>query len=94
MDVGSRTVPISITTRLYRETETVVIRRSAEEAETMARQELQKRLDRLSEDCRILGKEISLTLTEGSVILSCRVTCLENIAVVSEFEVEELLQSP
>ncbi len=94
MDVGSRTVPISITTRLYRETESVMIRRSAEEAEVLARQELQKRLDRLSENCRILQKEILVVPTESSVILKCRVVCLENIAEVCEFEVEDLLQSP
>lgn len=94
MDIGFRTVPVSITTRLYRETESVLIRRSAEEAEVLARQELRKRLDRLSEECRILKKEISMVVTEVSVILECRVTCLENIAEVCEFEVEDLLQSP
>ena len=63
--------------------------RTPEEALEMAYAELEHRLSALSDEVQLLRKDISTTLTETSLILSCTVSCIEDIAVQVEFEITQ-----
>ena len=62
--------------------------RTAEEAESLAYIELSKRLSEDAEDGIIVSKTITPTLKENSFVLSCKIEIIEDIASVSEFEVD------
>ena len=63
--------------------------RSAEEALELCYRELELQLSELSGDVQLLQKEITTEVRDGSVVLVCTLTCIENIAVVQEFEIVE-----
>ena len=63
--------------------------RSAEEALELCYRELELQLSGLSGDIQLLQKEITTEVGESSVVLVCTLTCIENIAVVQEFEIVE-----
>jgi hypothetical protein len=87
--IGGRTLPIgiSVTYRVEYVTETVAV--PPEEAERQAYLSLETRLTSLSEDAELLQKEISVVVTESACILDCRLLCIEDIAVQTEFEILE-----
>lgn len=68
--------------------ETVTMTRSAEEAESLAYFELSERLSEDAEDGIIVSKTITPTLKENSFVLYCKIEIIEDIACVSEFEVD------
>ena len=63
--------------------------RTPEEALDLAYDELERQIAAFSDSSELLGKQISTTLTETSLILHCTVTCIEDIAVQQEFEMLE-----
>ena len=50
-------------------------------------EELSSQLFVLSNEIQLLQKEIVTEIREDRVILTCTVTCIENIARVQEFEI-------
>lgn len=87
---GPNRLPISVTVKTYRPYREVSRTRDHEAARELAYAALEMQLSALSEDTRLLKKDISVTLTEGSLVLRCIALCIENIAVQVEFEVEGL----
>ncbi len=86
---GTRPLPISLSI-LYAEPHTLQARtRSETEALELAYEGLERELTALSEHAELLQKEIRTEITEGAVILHCRVEVIENIAVQSEFEIRD-----
>lgn len=87
---GLHDLPISIgiVRRVPYEMQTA--ERTYEEALELAYAELDARLTALCEDAEILEKRVTTTLTDGSVILECTVSCLENIALQQDFEIAEV----
>lgn len=63
--------------------------RTPEAALELAYAELERQMSVLSDGCELLRKDVSTTLTEDSLILTCTVLCIEDIAVQSEFEITE-----
>ena len=61
--------------------------RSAEQALELCYAELSERLASLSGEVQLLQKEIVTEVGETSVTLVCTLTCIENIALVQEFEI-------
>ena len=55
----------------------------------MAYAELAQSLSAFSEGAQLLEKQIETEWQYGVLILRCTVTCIENIAVQSEFEISE-----
>ncbi len=86
---GRRDLPFFFT-RTYARTYTWQTRtRTQEQALTLAYAELDKTLGTLSENAELLSKQVTTELTDTCVRLTCTVTCIENIAVQSEFEIRE-----
>jgi len=65
------------------------VTRTRERALELGYAELERSLGSLSEEISLLSKSVKTTLTDSSLILECSVTCLENIAMQSEFEISE-----
>ena len=65
------------------------VTRTPEQALELGYAELERSLGSLSEEISLLSKSVKTTLTDSSLILECSVTCLENIAMQSEFEISE-----
>ena len=63
--------------------------RSAEEALELCYAELAKELASLSGEVQLLQKEIVTEVGEKSVTLVCTLICIENIALVQEFEITQ-----
>ncbi len=63
--------------------------RTPDEALQLAYAELDLLLGGLSDTSEFLRKDITTTLTDGSLILECTVSCIEDIAVQSEFDITE-----
>ena len=63
--------------------------RTYEEALELAYARLEQELAALSEEAELLSKSVSTSLTETSLVLECTVSCVQDIAVCSEFEVTE-----
>ena len=63
--------------------------RTPEEALEAAYTALAQRLSAFSPEVQLLRKEIGTVLTDTSLILTCTVTCIEDIAVQQEFDVTE-----
>ena len=63
------------------------IERTAQEAEAIAYARLDEILAENAEEVMLLQKTIQTSVTEQSVVLTCRIVCIKNIAVQSEFEV-------
>lgn len=87
---GLGNLPIWLTVETCKCYEEVEIERTAEDALELAYEALSGELATLSRDAQLLRKEIKTTLTEDALILECVVSCIENIAVQSEFEVTDL----
>lgn len=86
---GGHTLPlrITLTKRLeYTETEA---ERTPEQALAMAYAELDRRMATLSESIEVLSKAIRTEIGEESLILECTLSCIEDIAVQTEFEIIE-----
>lgn len=79
--------PLEINTVKYLEYENKVVRRTYEEAEELAYFKLAELMGQ-EKDRVVLRKIITPTITEDSVILKCTLVCLEDIAKLSEFEVD------
>ena len=61
--------------------------RTTEEALELCYEKLSGELSTLSGDVQLLQKEIVTEVREDSVVLTCTVICIENIAQVQEFEI-------
>ncbi len=83
---GTQT-PFSLHTVKYLEYITETCQRSASEAEELAYFELAERLEEASSDSVLVKKTITPYVMEDRFILYCTVVSIENIAEVSEFEV-------
>ena len=55
----------------------------------MAYAELDRRMATLSESIEVLSKAIRTEIGEESLILECTLSCIEDIAVQTEFEIIE-----
>lgn len=86
---GGVVTPFEILTVKYLEYETVTLRRSAEEAEALAYFELSEQLSEMAEDTVILKKTVTPLVTERSYAIYCTVVAVEDIAEISEFEVDD-----
>jgi similar to stage IV sporulation protein len=84
---GLRNLPVGLTVTQWKPYTVQSARRSEEEA--LAYDALERELSQLSENAQLLRKSVSTTITETSLILVCTVSCLEDIAVQSEFAVTE-----
>ncbi len=80
--------PISLRTVKYMSYETVMAQRSREEAQELAYFKLSQLLGELSVDRIVIKKTVTPMVREDSYVLICTVVSIENIAEVSEFEVE------
>ena len=63
--------------------------RTHEEALELCYGELAEKLSEFSGEVQLLQKEIVVEMGESSVVLTCTVTCIEDIAVVQEFEITQ-----
>lgn len=63
--------------------------RTAEEALELGYEQLSQELSALSGEVQLLQKEIVTEMREDSVVLICTLTCIENIALVQEFEITQ-----
>jgi similar to stage IV sporulation protein len=80
--------PFEIRTVRYLEYENKVLTRSVDEAENLAYFELARRLGELAEDSVIIRKTVTPSIRDDRFSLYCVIVAIEDIASVSEFEVE------
>jgi hypothetical protein len=80
--------PLSWREVSYSEYELVNARRTDTEAEAMAYAELERLLGDIAPDRVILKKTITHAVTKNGYMLKCTVVSIEDIAKVSEFEVD------
>jgi hypothetical protein len=80
--------PFEIQTVRYLEYENKVLTRSVDEAENLAYFELARRLGELAEDSVIIRKTVTPSIRDDRFSLYCVIVAIEDIASVSEFEVE------
>jgi len=80
--------PFSLKTERYLEYETVSMTRTPEEAEELAYFNLEGRLAHMAENSILIKKTVTPYIREDRFILHCVVVLIEDIASVSEFEVE------
>ena len=85
---GGVETPFGIKTVKYAAYETVTLTRTAEEAEELAYFELSRRLGEDATDGIIVSKTITPILKEDSFAILCKIEIIEDIAAVSEFEVD------
>ena len=85
---GGKETPFGVTTVKYLEYKWTKSRRTDAEAEELAYFELSKVLSDAAEDSILLKKTVTPIVTENSFGLLCSVVMIEDIAAVSEFEVE------
>lgn len=86
---GKNSLPLSVTQICYQPYAMKAVYRTEEEALVLCYEELERTLAVLSESAQLLSKEIKTEITQESVILVCTVGCIENIAVLQEFEIIE-----
>ena len=84
---GSNRLPVSFSRIEVQPYHIEARERSTTEAMELCYQELAKQLASLSGEIHLLQKEIVTEVGENSVTLVCTLTCLENIALVQEFEI-------
>lgn len=84
---GAHTLPVGFARTEYREYEWVTARRSAQEALSLAGDELAAVLSRESASRTLLSKTVETVVGEDGVTLICTATFEEDIATVSEFSV-------
>ena len=80
--------PFGIKRVKYAAYERVTLTRAPEEAEELAYFELSRRLGEKADDVIIVSKTITPILKEDSFAILCKLEMIENIAAVSEFEVD------
>ncbi len=80
--------PFSLRTEKYLEYKTVSMTRSPAEAEELAYFELEGRLSSLAENTTLIKKSVTPYEREDRFLLHCVIVLIEDIACVSEFEVE------
>ena len=80
--------PISVRTVRYIEYEEVNAYRTEEEAETLAYFELSRQLAEIADEAIIIRKQITPIVRDDSFALICRIVAIEDIALVSEFDVD------
>ena len=85
--LGENKLPISFSRTEVRPYHLVERERSEEEALELCYAELAEQLASLSGEVQLLQKQIVTEVGENSVVLVCTLTCIENIALVQEFEI-------
>ena len=80
--------PLELRTTRYLAYEGIKATRSVAEAQELAYFELERRLGSIAEGGVILRKTVTATVGEDSFLLYCVVVAVEDIAMVSEFEVD------
>ena len=80
--------PFALVTEKYLEYETVQAIRTQKQAEELAYFELAQKLNDAADDCIIVKKTVTPMPSEDGFALLCTVVAIENIARVSEFEVD------
>ena len=80
--------PFALITEKYLEYETVRSTRTPKKAEELAYFELSQKLSEAAEDRIIVKKTVTPMQTEDGFALLCTVVAIENIALVSEFDVD------
>lgn len=84
---GGVKTPFSVRSEKYLAYETVTAYRTSSEAEELAYFELESRLAELSENTILIKKTVTPYVREDRFMLHCVLVIIENIAVVSEFDV-------
>ena len=87
--LGLHDLPVSVLQRTYRPYTVKTAQRSAEEALELAYGELNEELAALSPAVRLLEKRIVTEIGESTLVLKCSLTCVENIAVQQDFNIED-----
>ena len=87
--LGGKAIPVGLSLSHSLPYTLKTAERTPEEALELAYADLERELAALSADAQLLGKSIRTTLTDTSLILECTVTCIEDIAVQSEFEITD-----
>ena len=85
--LGGKRLPISVTRTDARPYHTVTAERTQDEALELCYSELSRQLAALSGEVQLLQKDIVTEIGERSVVLTCTLICIENIAVQQEFEI-------
>ena len=80
-------IPVYSQKTSYHEYTYVKKSRNASDAERLAYFELNSKISELG-DIEVIKKSISTTLTDNELILICTLTCIEDIAKISEFDVD------
>ena len=87
--LGQNRLPVSLSRTEMHPYHVESRERTAEEALELCYEELARQLSSLSGEVQLLQKEIVTEVGEKSVTLVCTLTCIENIALVQEFEIVE-----
>ena len=85
--LGDNRLPVSLSRTEVRPYHLAERERSEEEALELCYAELAEQLASLSGEVQLLQKQIVTEVGESSVVLVCTLTCIENIALVQEFEI-------
>ena len=85
---GLSDLPVSVSRQEIRPYRLESAERTPEEALDLAYSDLARSLSELSSDIQILRKDISTTISDDSLVLTCHLYCLEDIALQIEFEAE------
>jgi len=80
--------PISLRTERYLEYETAMMTRTVEEAEELAYFNLEERLSAMAENTVLIKKTVMPYERDDRFLLHCVIVLIEDIASVSEFDVE------
>lgn len=86
-ELGGNRLPISLTRKEARPYYTVTAERTPDEALELSYLELSQKLSALSGEVQLLQKDIVTEMGERSVVLTCTLVCIENIAAQQEFEI-------
>ena len=84
---GARPLPVSLSLRLAEPYIAETCTRTQEEALQLAYDALDRQIAENLSEAQLLDKQIATEMTDTSVTLRATVSCIENIAVVQEFEV-------
>ncbi|MBO7274174.1 MAG: sporulation protein YqfD, partial [Clostridia bacterium] len=85
--LGGNRLPLSLTRIEARPYYTVTAERTPDEALELCYLELSQKLSALSGEVQLLQKDIVTEMGERSVVLTCTLVCIENIAAQQEFEI-------
>ena len=87
--LGQNRLPVSLSSEEVHPYHFEQRERTAEEALELCYAELSRQLSSLSGEVQLLQKEIVTEVGENSVTIVCTLTCIENIALLQEFEIVE-----